>query len=255
MGCGWAAHDDATTIFEISMGLVDRGAALTLFSQYPHEQEVPPLTGLEAIGSSVEGNLLVMHSRLSLNLSAQTLEQVLSRRRKMLIDMSTGIEFELREALGDGSLFRTALKILRRALAYGALAQTPDWFNNKDNFSRVLNEVLYLQRILSRARQARAQPLVLEGAWPLSDHAPRRLPLLVTIAHGLSDRPEGCGAHALRWRAACEAAARVSKAGSALVNFMNVQKDIKNATAARALAHGHRRRAKHTQHPEAGAAV
>ena len=112
MGCGWAAHDDATTIFEISMGLVDRGAELTWLSQYPHEQEVqycrlsnssyllshaqtpshliptllsrgcsvqvllPPLTGLEAIGSSVEGKLLSIHSRLSLNLSAQTLEQV-----------------------------------------------------------------------------------------------------------------------------------------------------------------------------------
>ena len=86
LGCGWAATDDATTLFELSMGLVDRGAELTWLSQYPHEQEVllPPLTGLEAIGSSVEGKLLSIHSRLSLNLSAQTLEQVLSRRRKML---------------------------------------------------------------------------------------------------------------------------------------------------------------------------
>ena len=77
---------DASTIFEMQMGMVDRGADLTWLSQYPHEQEVllPPLTGLEAIGSSVEGKLLSIHSRLSLNLSAQTLEQVLSRRRKML---------------------------------------------------------------------------------------------------------------------------------------------------------------------------
>jgi len=42
-----------------------------------------------------------------------------------------------------------ALRILRRALAYGALSQTPDWFNDDDNFSQVLNEVLYLQRLLT----------------------------------------------------------------------------------------------------------
>ena len=48
-------------------------------SQYPHEKEVllPPLTGLEAIGNSVAGKLLCIDSRLSLNLAAQTLEQVL----------------------------------------------------------------------------------------------------------------------------------------------------------------------------------
>lgn len=78
MGCGWAGKDDATTLFEIQMGMIDRGAELDWLSQYPHEREVliPPLTGLEAMSSSVEGPLLAMQSRLSLNLSAQTLEQV-----------------------------------------------------------------------------------------------------------------------------------------------------------------------------------
>ena len=83
---------DAMTIFEMQMGMVDRGANLTWLSQYPHEREVllPPLTGIEALTSDVEGQMLVIHSRLSLNLSAQTLEQVLSRRRKMLMDMAKG---------------------------------------------------------------------------------------------------------------------------------------------------------------------
>ena len=167
-GCDRAGPEDATTLFELQMGLVDRGAdrtrdgaptrdweaglsssfgrfpcahpsrirarpwEVTWLSQYPHEKEVllPPLSGLEAIGSSVEGKLLQLNSRLSLNLAAQTLEQVLSRRRKMLMDMSTGIEFELRDTLGDGPLYKVALRILRRALAYGALAQTPEWFND-----------------------------------------------------------------------------------------------------------------------------
>ena len=79
-GCGFAGPEDATTLFELQMGLVDRGADLGWLSQYPHEQEVllPPLSGLEATGSSVEGRLLNIHTRLSLNLAAQTLEQVRS---------------------------------------------------------------------------------------------------------------------------------------------------------------------------------
>ena len=70
---------DAMTIFEMQMGMVDRGADLTWLSQYPHEREVllPPLTGIEALTSDVEGSMLLISARLSLNLSAQTLEQVL----------------------------------------------------------------------------------------------------------------------------------------------------------------------------------
>ena len=85
------------------MGMVDRGADLSWLSQYPHEKEVllPPLTGLEALEHSVEGGVLVIQSRLSLNMAAHTLEQVLSRRRKMLMDMAKGIELELRDALGS----------------------------------------------------------------------------------------------------------------------------------------------------------
>ena len=105
------------TIFEMQMGMVDRGADLTWLSQYPHEREVllPPLTGIEALGTDVEGSMLVIHSRLSLNLAAQTLEQVLSRRRKMLMDMASGIELELRDQLGE-HIYQFARKILRKAL-------------------------------------------------------------------------------------------------------------------------------------------
>ena len=140
---------DAMTIFEMRMGMVDRGADLSWLSQYPHEKEVllPPLTGVEALNSDVEGNMLVIQSRFSLNLSAQTLEQVLSRRRKMLMDMAYGIELDLREALPD-NLIGIALKILRSALQYGAYNQQPEWFNNDDNFAKVMQETLYLQRIL-----------------------------------------------------------------------------------------------------------
>jgi len=148
-GGGTGKAGEAMTIFEMQMGMVDRGADLTWLSQYPFEREVllPPLTGIEALTSDVEGSMLVIHSRLSLNLSAQTLEQVLSRRRKMLMDMANGIELELREALSE-TVYPLARKILKKALEYGAYSNPPEWFNNDDNFAKVMQETLYLQRTL-----------------------------------------------------------------------------------------------------------
>ena len=150
-GGGWAKSGEAMTVMEFQMGMIDRGADLSWLSQYPHEKEVllPPLTGIEALGADVEGDLLVVSSRLSLNLSAQTLEQVLSRRRKMLMDMAYGIELDLREEVAE-SLIDIALKILRKALEYGAYSFSPEWFNNDDNFAKVMQETLYLQSLLKQ---------------------------------------------------------------------------------------------------------
>jgi len=131
--------------------MIDRGADIYWLSQYPHEREclLPPLTGLEVMGSDVQGDMLVMHSRLSLNLAAPTLDQVLSRRRKMLMDMAKGIELEIKDALRASERFvDPAIRMLRRALEYGALSQTPEWYNNDDNFAKVMQETLYLQRTI-----------------------------------------------------------------------------------------------------------
>ena len=85
------------------MGLVDRGADFAWLSQYPHECEIlfPPLVGLEVLKTNVQGDTLEVESRFSLNMSAQTLEQVVSKRRKMLLDMAHGMHFEVRNALVD----------------------------------------------------------------------------------------------------------------------------------------------------------
>ena len=137
---------DAMTIFEMQMGMVDRGADLSWLSQYPHEREVllPPLTGIEALGTDVQGGLLVIHSRLSLNLASHTLEQVLSRRRKMLLDMTEGIKLEMRDALGP-ELIKPGTQLLVKALEYGPLSKDPEWFNDDENFARVMQQTLYLQ--------------------------------------------------------------------------------------------------------------
>ena len=140
---------DAATIFEMQMGMVDRGANLTWLSQYPHEAEVllPPLTGLEALDHTVEGGVLVIQSRLSLNMAAHTLEQVLSRRRKMLMDMCSGIELELRDQL-DEKLSTLGIKMLNLALQFGPFSKPTEWFNDDENFAQVMSSTLRLQHVL-----------------------------------------------------------------------------------------------------------
>jgi len=91
------AQGAASTIFEMQMGMVDRGADVAWLSQYPHEKEVlmPPLTAIEALGTRVEGGILVVDARLSLNLLALTLDQVVSKRRKVVQDMSEQLKLGL----------------------------------------------------------------------------------------------------------------------------------------------------------------
>ncbi|KOO33679.1 ankyrin repeat protein [Chrysochromulina tobinii] len=137
----------ASTIFEMQMGMVDRGADLTWLSQYPHEREVllPPLTGIEALGTDVQGSTLLIHSRLSLNLAAHTLDQVLSRRIKMIRDILDGIELEMRDSLGEENVY-FGIRLMRKAMNYGPLSNDPDWFNDDENFALVMQQTLYLQR-------------------------------------------------------------------------------------------------------------
>ena len=103
-------------------------------TQYPHEHEVllPPLTGIEALNVEVDGLMLVIHSRLSLNLASHTLEQVLSRRRKMLMDMCAGIELEVRDAL-DAKLGTLGVQMLNSALQFGPLSKPTEWFNDDES--------------------------------------------------------------------------------------------------------------------------
>ena len=123
---------DASTIFEMQMGMVDRGADLTWLSQYPHEREVllPPLTGIEALETSVNGGMLVINARLSLNMAAHTLEQVLNRRRKMLMDMSEGIALELRDKL-DAKLAPKRSVLAADARVAGAAAGLDEPMNER----------------------------------------------------------------------------------------------------------------------------
>ena len=92
-GCG--------IVFEIQQGMIDRGADLQWLSQYPHELEIlfAPLTGLEVNGTRVEGSVLVVMTRLTVNLQAPTIEQVISKRRRAVADTCSNLAAELHQEM------------------------------------------------------------------------------------------------------------------------------------------------------------
>ncbi|CAK0793558.1 unnamed protein product, partial [Prorocentrum cordatum] len=91
----------AATIFEIQTGMIDRGADLSLLSQYPHEREIcfPPLTGMEVLGSRIEGSILYIQMRLNVNFSALTIDQVINKRKRLVTDMCKNLRSEVSTAV------------------------------------------------------------------------------------------------------------------------------------------------------------
>ena len=95
----------ASVIFEIQQGMVDRGADMRSFSQYPFEEEIvfSPLTSLEVLGTHIEGRVLVVEARTSINLVSPTIEQVFSRRQRLVANMCEQMALNLRDELGEDS--------------------------------------------------------------------------------------------------------------------------------------------------------
>jgi len=101
----YASQGGPATILEMRCGLIDRGADLSILSQYPFEKEIvfPPLCALEVISTRIEmvasQPIMIVAVQHTINLTNRTLEQMLERRKKLLEDMADGVRLELWEAL------------------------------------------------------------------------------------------------------------------------------------------------------------
>ena len=81
---------DSQILFEIRMGMIDRGADVSMLSQFPGEREIlfAPLTGLElAAVPRDELGVLIIELRLSCNLQDQTIDQVIGKMKTSHIAM------------------------------------------------------------------------------------------------------------------------------------------------------------------------
>jgi hypothetical protein len=145
-------------VLEMTMGMIDRGAEISWLSQYPFEREClfNPLTGLEVQRSRIEGSVLVVEARLSVNLNALTIEQVVSKRRKMLLDLAAAAPVELRDALAASSDWRAhaSEQAVRVAMAEEmlvniAMSQEAEWYNDDANFAKAVGIALKVKQALA----------------------------------------------------------------------------------------------------------
>ena len=80
------ASDKPSIIFEMQVGMIDRGAPVQWCSQFPEEAEIlfAPLTGCEVVGMpKVEKSVIVVELRLNCNLHDLTIEQILAKMQKV----------------------------------------------------------------------------------------------------------------------------------------------------------------------------
>ena len=75
----------------------------------------PPLAAVEPQRARVDGNTLVYHITLSLNLLAPTLEQVLSRRHKGVRDVAAAMNLELHQVLGVGPAWHALQRLFAQS--------------------------------------------------------------------------------------------------------------------------------------------
>ena len=84
----------------------------------------PPLTGVEAVGARVEGKTLIVSCKLSVNLRALELQDVLSKRRKGVRDMGEAILSDPEVyAMSEGPQWKECSDLLQPARSQDVLSQ------------------------------------------------------------------------------------------------------------------------------------
>jgi len=137
---GYASGSNrAGLVFEISMGMIDRGADISWLSQYPHEKEIlfGPLTGIEVQRTRVSGAVVVIEARLSVNLNALTIEQVISKMLRSHVSLLDSLLDKLRFAGSPESCLQPLLDVRAQSTVRGR-----EFFNEPSLFLDATKEAL-----------------------------------------------------------------------------------------------------------------
>ena len=133
-------------VFEIPMGMVDRGANFQWLSQYPHEAEVTfaPLTGLEVLRTRVEGSVIVITLRPNINLNALTLSQVIGKYKKLIGDLCSNIRVDFKHYLSSSAPPMSARQFETMMSVFDALkdhiaGNEPQYYNAGANLRNSLD--------------------------------------------------------------------------------------------------------------------
>jgi Leucine-rich repeat (LRR) protein len=133
-------------LFEIQMGMVDRGSSIQWCSQFPKEEEIlfAPLTGLEVLGSPrVEGRSLVVELRLNCNLHDLTIEQVTAKMKKTHMDLVHTIKQDMLMLGFKQDALQPLLK--HEAVCSG---RRGEWFISAENYKAATFEALQAKLVV-----------------------------------------------------------------------------------------------------------
>ena len=140
------AGTGAATVFEMEMGMVDRGAQLDWLSQYPHEREIlfPPLVGQQAMATRVKEGTLIVETRLNLNMQSLTLEEVVSKRKKVVQNLASNLlsEFVVICEKDGISVDKTKLIKTYQHIAEHFSGMQPEMYNNDKNYQSTISAML-----------------------------------------------------------------------------------------------------------------
>ena len=141
---GQLKEGQASMVFVIRMGMIDRGADVMWCSQFPTESEIvfAPLTGLEVTAKpKVKDSTIVVELRLSCNLRDKTMEEVLGKMKTSHIEL---IQLMLNDLKQSGAPKRTLVPLA--ALENEASERDASDFNVIKKFASMTERVLEAQR-------------------------------------------------------------------------------------------------------------
>ena len=121
----------------------------------PHEKEIlfSPLMGQQALATRVLGSTLIVDTRLNLNMQSLTLEEVASKRRKLLEDTQQSMASEVRRALAGTGYEEVGVRMFeaevrRSGKLYSDAGEKHDaeWFNADENLRQIPCAILVGKR-------------------------------------------------------------------------------------------------------------
>ena len=131
------AGSSRSSLFEIDVSQIDRGAFIGAFSQYEAEEEhvLPPLSHFEIVGKTRKFGVNVYRLRLNCNLRAQTLEELRENRRNTALDLAGRLNQDCAQLLGRDS------REIAKIVAGGIDPVGAGFFNQAQHFSEVVGKL------------------------------------------------------------------------------------------------------------------
>ena len=160
------------TIFEIQVGMIDKGGSVSWISQFPGEDEIlmPPRSNIEVTGqphlaNTCKGKVLVIPARINANLKAKTIEEIQAQRRNLHMSL---VENVVREVKRDVKELQNSAVYQERKVADPTgqnsgdlvaetvieecdevlqlhVSKDADFFNEDHNYNKILGEALKLK--------------------------------------------------------------------------------------------------------------